>query len=197
MDIRHPLILLFNSSPVSSFRNGSWFSSTYSWMSRVTSPCWYPLKKALLPPTMYHACSIPGAQHITGVNKVILCHEARTWVLTFLDWQKFHHFSSFFLGIFIVRGGGGVRGRLASQYASQVTWPGGSASRAGSSASGGGGFLHPGGGGSASRGKGFCIQGVKGSASRGVGQRPPAGTGKAGSTHPTGMLPCSFLQNVY
>ena len=46
-------------------------------MSRVTRPCWYPLKKALLPPAMYHSCSIPGAQHITGVNKVILCHEAK------------------------------------------------------------------------------------------------------------------------
>ena len=90
------------------------------------------------------------------------------------------------------------RVRVASQYASQVSWP----------ASRGVGFpacitghmtrvgLHPGEGRSASRGWGSASRGRGGLHSRvggGLG-RPPRSTwsGKAGGTHPTGMPHCSL-----
>ena len=102
-------------------------------------------------------------------------------------------------------------GRLASQHASQVKWPRGSAS-GGSTSSGeticiqGEEGLHPGGDGSASRGRSLHPgEGVgikrrgesaptgRGSAYKGIGRPLQTRTRKVGSTHPSRMLPYSHL----
>ena len=56
------------------------------------------------------------------------------------------------------------------------------------------GSLHPGREGAATRGRWVCIQGTGLASRRGsVGQIPVSRTGKAGGTHPTGMLSCFVL----
>ena len=91
---------------------------------------------------------------------------------------------------------------LASQHASQVTCS------IGGGGGGGGGFGFPayirshdqgvciqegldlGDWGSASRGMQSASREGRGGSASGEGADLPAGTGKAGGTHPTGMLPC-------